>query len=326
MKIRNVRAVARKEVLHLLRDFRSLYLAFAFPLLLILLFGYALSLDVDQIATVVQDQDRTPLSRDLSRSLAASSYFQLVDSSADPRDVTMALDEGRASLAVVIPPGFAARLAADQTAVLQIILDGSDPNFSNIARGYVTSFVAGWNRQLLDDFRRRHGQAGLKPPIEARVRIWFNEDLESRNFIVPGIIAVIIMIVGALLTSLVIAREYENGTFETLKSLPLSAGELLAGKALPYFFISLADVLLAILMGQILFGIVMRSSFWLMLLASSCYIGVALGLGLLISIATRSQLIANQVLNRLWPEILMLAVLSVALFAAALRLLRKEGL
>ena len=103
------------------------------------------------------------------------------------------------------------------------------------------------------------------------------------------------MIVGALLTSLVIAREYENGTFETLKSLPLSAGELLLGKAIPYFFIALADVLLAILMGQILFGIVMRASFWLMLLASCCYIAVAVGLGLLISIATRSQLIANQV-------------------------------
>ena len=295
MKPHNVRAVARKEVFHLLRDFRSLYLAFAFPLILILLFGYALSLDVDNIATVIQDQDHTPLSRDLCRRLDASAYFKVVDYPNQPASLSAALDKSSASLALVIPPGFAASLKTDRTAPLQVILDGSDPNFSNIARGYITSFLAGYNQVLLKDYQRRHGKAALTAPIEARVRVWFNEDLESRNFIVPGIIAVIIMIVGALLTSLVIAREYENGTFETLKSLPLSAGELLLGKAIPYFFIALADVLLAILMGQILFGIVMRASFWLMLLASCCYIAVAVGLGLLISIATRSQLIANQV-------------------------------
>lgn len=295
MKPRNVRAVARKEVFHLLRDFRSLYLAFAFPLILILLFGYALSLDVDNVATVIQDQDHTPLSRDLARQIDASAYFKVVDYPNQPASLSAALDQSRASLALVIPPGFAASLKTDRTAPLQVILDGSDPNFSNIARGYITSFLAGYNQSLLKDYLRRHGKAALNAPIEARVRVWFNEDLESRNFIVPGIIAVIIMIVGALLTSLVIAREYENGTFETLKSLPLSAGELLLGKAIPYFFIALADVLLSILMGQILFGIVMQASFGLMLLASCCYIAVAVGLGLLISIATRSQLIANQV-------------------------------
>jgi len=135
----------------------------------------------------------------------------------------------------------------------------------------------------------------LAPPIEGRIRIWFNEDLESRNFIIPGIIAIIIMIVGAMLTSLVIAREYENGTMETIKSLPLSTGELLVGKAIPYFLIGMVDVLIAILMGQILFGVVMKSSFWLMILGSSLYLAVALALGLLISSAVKSQLVANQV-------------------------------
>jgi ABC-2 type transport system permease protein len=134
----------------------------------------------------------------------------------------------------------------------------------------------------------------IRPPVEGQIRVWFNEDLESRNFIIPGIIAIIIMIVGAMLTSLVIAREYENGTMETIRSLPIRAGEFLVGKAIPYFLIALIDVLVAVLMGQVLFGIVMKASFWLMLLASSLYILVALTLGLLISSVTKSQMIANQ--------------------------------
>jgi ABC-2 type transport system permease protein len=124
--------------------------------------------------------------------------------------------------------------------------------------------------------------------------VWFNEDLESRNFIIPGIIAVIIMIVGAMLTSLVIAREYENGTMETIRSLPITAGEFLIGKAIPYFVVGLTDVLISILMGQVLFGVVMKSSFWLMIAASSIYLVVALALGLFISSVTKTQLLANQ--------------------------------
>ncbi len=114
-------------------------------------------------------------------------------------------------------------------------------------------------------FLNRQGQEQIKPPVDGRIRIWFNEDLESRNFIIPGIIAVIIMIVGALLTSLIIAREYENGTMETIKSMPVKAAELLLGKAIPYFIIGMTNVLIAILLGQLLFGIVMKGNFWLML-------------------------------------------------------------
>jgi ABC-2 type transport system permease protein len=143
--------------------------------------------------------------------------------------------------------------------------------------------------------------------VDSRIRIWFNEDLESRNFIIPGIIAIIIMIVGALLTSLIIAREYENGTMETIKSLPVKAGELLLGKAFPYFFIGLTDVLIAMLLGQLLFGVVMKGNFLLMIGATSLYLGVALSLGLLISTVTKSQLIANQVaiLTTYLPSVLL---------------------
>jgi len=294
LKLRNIQAVTRKEFYHLTRDFRSLYLAFALPLLLILLFGYALSLDVDNVETVVVDHDNTDLSRDFIQHIGASPYFHIGAHLPNTNAATEYLDRGRAILAIIIPPNWTRDIRSDRAAPLQVLLDGSDPSFANITRGYVNAFISQYNQKLLIAFLNRQGMEQIKPPISGRIRVWFNEDLESRNFIIPGIIAVIIMIVGAMLTSLVIAREYENGTMETIKSLPLSAGDLLIGKAIPYFFVGLTDVLISILMGQVLFGVVMKSSFWLMILASSIYLSVALTLGLLISSVTKTQLLANQ--------------------------------
>jgi ABC-2 type transport system permease protein len=279
----------------LIRDYRSLYLAFAIPLLLIILFGYALSLDVDNVETVFVDYDRSELSRDFIRKLGASSYFHVIGLLPQTKDAIDYLDHDRVKLAIVIGPDFMKNISADRETPLQIIIDGSDPTYGNILRGYITSFTEQYNQKLLIDFLNRNGQEQIKPPVDGRVRIWFNEDLESRNFILPGIIAVIIMIVGALLTSLIIAREYENGTMETIKSMPVRAGELLLGKAIPYFFIGLTNVLIAILLGQLLFGIVMKGNFWLMLASASLYLCVALSLGLWISNVTKSQLMANQI-------------------------------
>ena len=294
MKLINIKAVSRKEFYHLIRDFRSMYLAFIIPLLLILMFGYALSLDVNNVRTVVVDHDRTELSRDFIRKLNASSYFDVIHHLTDTVAAIRYLDQGSTTMAIIIPPGWTEDIKADREAQMQVLLDGSDPNFGGLSRGYITAFVEAYNRDRLLDFLNRTGRERIKPPVDGRIRVWFNEDLESQNFIVPGIIAMIIMIVGAMLTSLVIAREYENGTMETIRSLPIRGGEFLIGKAIPYFLIALTDVLVAVFMGQVLFGVVMKSSFWLMVLASTLYISVALSLGLLISIVTKSQLVANQ--------------------------------
>ena len=294
MNITHVKAIARKEFYHLIRDFRSLYLAFIIPLFLIFVFGYALSLDVDHIKTVVVDHDKTRLSRDFITGLNASSYFNVIRHLPDADSATLYLDKGLATMSVIIPPGWTRDIKADRETPLQVLLDGSDPNSASISKGYITAFVERCNRNRLLEFLNRQGQNKINIPVEGRIRIWFNEDLESRNFIIPGIIAIIIMIVGAMLTSLVIAREYENGTMETILSLPIGAGEFLTGKAIPYFFIGLTDVLVAIFMGQVLFGVVMKSNFWLMVLASTIYLWVALSLGLLISTVTKSQLVANQ--------------------------------
>ena len=294
MRLVNIKAIARKEFYHLIRDFRSLYLAFVIPMILILMFGYALSLDVDNVKTVVVDHDKSQMSRDFIRKLNASSYFDVIHHLPDTRAATRYLDHGWTTVAVIIPPGWTEDIRADRETAMQVLLDGSDPNFAGLSRGYVTAFVEGYNHDRLLDFLNRKGREKIEPPVEGRIRVWFNEELESRNFIVPGIIAIIIMIVGAILTSLVLAREYENGTMETIRSLPIRGGEFLIGKAIPYFFIGMTDVLVAIFMGQVLFGVVMKSSFWLMVLASTIYLSVALSLGLLISVVTKSQLVANQ--------------------------------
>lgn len=295
MNPRKVRAVARKEFYHLIRDFRSLYLAFAIPLLLILLFGYALSLDVDHVKTVVVDFDRTDLSRDFLSRIEASPYFDVIAHVPNIREVTRYLDHGMATMAVLIPPDFTGNIRSDRDAPIQVLFDGSDPNIAGISSGYLTKIVSDYNSGLLRSFLDRSGQESIHPPVEGQIRVWFNEELESRRFIVPGIIAIIIMIVGAILTSLVIAREYENGTMETILSIPLNAMEFLAGKAIPYFLIAMMDVFVAILMGQILFGVVIKGSFGLFLVAASLYLAVALSLGFVISVVTRSQLVANQV-------------------------------
>jgi ABC-type multidrug transport system, permease component len=302
-----IRAIVRKEFYHLIRDYRSLYMAFAMPLILIILFGFALSLDVDNVETIVVDYDKSELSRDFIRKLDASAYFHVSVMLPRTKDAIVYLDHDWAKVAIVIPSDFMKSIGADRETPLQIIIEGSDPVFGNIIRGYITAFTEQYNQKLLLSFLNRQGMEQIKPSVDGRIRIWFNEDLESRNFIVPGLIAIIIMIVGALLTSLIIAREYEQGTMETIKSMPVRAGELLLGKALPYFVIGLADVLIAILLGQLLFGIVMKGNFWLMIAATSLYLSVALSLGLLISNVTKSQLMANQIaiLTTYLPSILL---------------------
>ena len=294
MNLINIKAIARKEYYHLIRDFRSLYLAFIIPLLLIFMFGYALSLDVKDIRVAVVDQDRTDLSRDLISSLNASAYFDVIAWPSGSTDAIELIDREKAIIALIIPPGWTSDIRADRQSPIQIILDGSDSNFAGISNGYISAFIESYNRKFMASFINRKGMQQIRMPVDARIRIWFNEDMESRNFIVPGIIAIIIMIVGAILTSLVIAREYENGTMETILSLPITASDFFIGKALPYFFIGFVDTLMAVLMGQVLFDVVIKGSFWLMILASTVYIWTAVSLGLLLSVIVKSQLVANQ--------------------------------
>jgi ABC-2 type transport system permease protein len=281
MNLHRTRAVARKEFLHILRDPQSLFLALAIPALLLLLFGYALSLDVDRIPIVFQDADRTPQSRALIERFLASRYFAL-DASSKPM------------VQLSIQQGFARSVEAGQPVAVQMVLDGSDANTAGIARNYAEGILLLHSEELRTQRRLRAGQT--RPPLlEARVRMLYNAELKSRNYIVPGLIAVILMLIACLLTALCVAREWENGSMEQLLSTPLRPTELLLGKLSAYFALGLVDMVLAIVAGIGLFGVPLRGNALLLFATGCIFLAGALSWGLFISVVTRHQLLAFQV-------------------------------
>ncbi len=281
-------AVARKEVIQLRRDPRSLTLAFALPLLLLILFGYAITWDVNHIATAVLDQDRTARSRDLVGALRSSGYFTLTAALDRSEEIAPLLDRGAVRVALVIPPDFASDLDAGRTVRLQAIVDGSDANTATIALAYTQAIVQTYsNRVLLQGLR-------AAVPVRAETRVWYNEELTSRNMIVPGLVAVIMMIIAAMLTSLTIAREWERGTMEQLAATPVARLEVVLGKLLPYLGIGILDVVGSSILGVVLFGVPFRGSPALLMVLSLAFLIGTLGLGLFISAVARSQLLATQ--------------------------------
>jgi ABC-2 type transport system permease protein len=294
MSLRRIRAVARKEFLHILRDPRSLYLALALPMVMLMLFGYALSLDVDRIPTIIYDQDRTPESRELAERFRGSRYFEIQGVVNDYRPIERAIDANRAQLAVVVPKDFAHTLLSGHPAEVQLLLDGSDSNTASIALGYANGLLAAYSLELRERFQNSRGAGKLHPPADARIRVWYNSELKSRNYIVPGLIAVILMIIAALLTSLTIAREWESGTMEELLSTPLRPAELVLGKLSAFFTLGLVDMITAVFAGVFIFGVPLRGS-GLLLFGSGCiFLFGGLAWGIFLSAATRNQLLAYQ--------------------------------
>jgi len=221
MNFRRLRAIARKEVLHIVRDPRSLTSALMQPLVMLLLFGFALSLDVDRIPTIVFDLDHTPQSQDLIRDFRGSRYFQIVEEAQSYRPIEQAMDARRALLAVVIAPGYSRDLLSGGQAQVQLLLDGSDSNTASIAQGYAEGVVAVQGARVRLDAQKLHAGNVPRSGVTADMRVWYNPDMISRNYIVPGLIAVLMMIITGNLSSLTIAREWENGTMEQLLSTPV---------------------------------------------------------------------------------------------------------
>jgi ABC-2 type transport system permease protein len=287
-------AVARKEALHILRDPRSLIMALAVPLVMLLLFGYALTLDVDQVPTLFYDRDRSPESRELIERFAGSRYFQILGSVEGYQSIERMIDRDQCLLAIIIPHDYSRNLRSAKEAEVQLLFDGSDSNTASIALGYAQALVEAYGFELRQQAFNRRGGGRMEPPVEARLRVWDNSELESKNFIVPGLIAVILMIIAALLTSLTIAREWEMGSMEQLLSTPVRAHELVLGKMSAYFVVGLVDMLLAIGVGVALFRVPLRGSPLLVLLTSCVFLMGALFWGILISAIARSQLLAYQ--------------------------------
>jgi ABC-2 type transport system permease protein len=307
MKARRVWAVSRKEFLHILRDPRSLGMGIAIPVLLLVIYGYALTMDVDEVPLVVWDQSETPESRELVSGFTASRYFTWQGHVRNYAELERAIDSRQAMAALVIPADFAERLAAGRTAAAQMIVDGSDSNTATIALGYADTVAESYSQTVtLQQSRRIQGRAPDQP-IEFRPRVWFNPELESRHYIIPGLIAVMMMMIAALLTSLTVAREWERGTMEQLISTPVKGPELILGKLLPYLAVGLLDTVIAVLMGRFVFAVPLRGSIPLLFAVATVFLIGGLSLGILVSTVTRNQLMASQLaaLLTLLPSVLL---------------------
>ena len=286
-------AVARKEFIHILRDPFSLAMAVGLPVMMLVLFGFALTLDVDHVPLVLWDQDNSPASRAFTQRFSSSRYFSLRKKVDNYRDVVHALDTREALAVLVIPRSFTRMIETNRQAAVQLIVDGSDANTATIAIGYAEGVVRAYSADVMLDTMRRRGIA-VRSPVDQEPRVWFNADLRSRNFIIPGLICVILMVIAALLTSLTVAREWERGTMEQLISTPVKGPELIVGKLIPYFVVGMLDMLLAVLMAEFLFDVPMRGSVVLLFATASVFLLGTLSMGILISVSFKNQMLASQ--------------------------------
>lgn len=280
-------ALIRKEFLHIRRDPRSLAMAFVMPLVLLILFGYAITMDISNLDLAVQDHNRSHASRDYVDRFRGSGYFTVVATPRSDAQTRELIDRGDARLALVIPLHFARDLEQHRPTQVQVLVDGTDANTATVALGYVEAITRRFNEE----------RTGAVAPlaIDNRLRVWYNPELESRWFIIPGLIAVIMTVITALLTSLTVAREWESGTMEQLIATPVRPVELILGKMSPYFAIGLVDVLISVAMGVWVFGVPLRGSLVFLFAVSALFLVGGLSLGILISTVAKSQLVASQV-------------------------------
>lgn len=287
-------AISKKEFIHIYRDWRSLGLVILMPAVLMLLFGYAVTLDVKKVPLAILNYDQGQESLLFVHQFSGSPYFDHPLFIQSREELFHLIDKSRIKMGLVLPSDFSKTLKAGKKASVQVILDGTDSNTANIILSYVQSITQQYNQEKTLLKIERIGRKRPDPPLEGRVRVWFNEELESKNYFIPGLVAVIMSIIGVLLTGQVIVREWERGTMELLISTPVRKGELLLGKLFPYFFIGLLDLFLAFFMGRWFFEVPFRGSFLLLLSLSCIYLIVALALGLTISTVARTQIFANQ--------------------------------
>jgi len=294
MNLARTWSVFRKEVIHIRRDPFSLLQIILMPIIMLLLYGYALTFDIKNVTIAVYDQERSQLSEEFINQYRGSQYFNLkffTDSYAKLKDL---VTRGQVEVGLMLPYDYSWLYQTGKTIPIQALVDGTDSNTANIVLGYVSAAAASYNERLLMQRLMTKGPARIAMPVEAQTRYWFNEDLESRNFIVPSMIAVIMTMVGAMLTALTVVRELERGSLEGLLATPLKKTELLLGKLGPYFFIGMLDMFIVMAMGKFLFEVPLRGSPLLLIGLSAIFMVATLGQGLLISVTSDNQLQAFQ--------------------------------
>ena len=296
MNFARFKAIAVKEMLQIWRDPRSLMIALAMPAMQILMLGYGVNLDIKHIPLCTFDREASQNSQALLKRFEATVYFTLKEEVRTYPALIAAIDDGKCKLGIVIPPDFSARLSDAGASSVQVIADGSDDNTANLAISYAQSVVSGFAGDVQLWWAGTAGQPARQiQAVSVQSRVWFNEDLDSRNFIIPGIVAMIMALVGAQLTSLTISREWERGTMELLISTPVTPMEVMLGKLLPYFVIGLIDAVFCLLFAVYWFEVPFRGSLTTLFFTTSLFLVVVLGIGYMISVAIRSQLGASQI-------------------------------
>ncbi len=287
--------VAEKEWTQIRRDKRSLVLSLFAPSLLVLLFGYALNVDVKNIGIGIFDQDKGAFARSYIEKFAHTEYLKIKKNINRYDEIDRLINSGEIIMAVVIPRDFERRFKSGKPADVQLLVDGSDSTSAMIATVYVKAITFEFNRDIGLSALKRMGIIELKQPVDVRNRVWYNPELESKNFIIPGLIVLILSIISALITSLTISREWERGTMETLITTPVRGSEVVLGKLVPYLFIGIFDVVLGLCIGYFAFNVPFRGSFIELCLISSLFLAGTSSLGILISAATRVQVLSVQV-------------------------------
>jgi ABC-2 type transport system permease protein len=295
-------AVGVKELRQISRDRRTLMILVFVPAFFLLLYGYALNFDIRHVALAVEDRDGTPESRSVVSAFVNSSYFDLVASVYSPKEAERLLDRNEARAVLVIPEGFARRVQRGETAPLQVIINGDNANTATTVMGYASSIIRGISSSIAADV-----SVQIDPPVVAEPRIWYNPELRSTLFLVPGLIAYIAMITAVASTALSIVREKEIGTIEQVQMAPIGTFSFIIGKTIPYFAISLASAMLIILASMVLFDLPMRGAWLALLVALSLFLVGALATGLLISTVSDTQQVAFQIalLISLLPTLLL---------------------
>ncbi|HXQ22677.1 MAG TPA: ABC transporter permease [Candidatus Acidoferrales bacterium] len=295
MNLRRVAAMGRKELIQIRRDPRSLAIVVLLPLIQIVLLGYGARLDADHIPTCVYDQESSQDSQALLKRFQASRYFDVRKVVHDYRILVAAVDAGRCKLGLVIPWDFSRRVADAGHTAVQAVVDGTDNNSAQLAVGYAQAVVGAYASDVqLEWFAVHRLPRQAAAPLVVDYRTWFNEELESKNFIIPGTVALVMVLMGALLSSLTIAREWERGTMEGLIATPVTAAEIMIGKLLPYMLIGVFDALLCTMLAVGWFAVPFRGAIGTLLVVTIMFLTVILGIGYMISVATKSQVGASQ--------------------------------
>jgi ABC-2 type transport system permease protein len=295
MSFTRMLAVAKKEVVQILRDSRSLFIVIIMPVTLMLLFGYGVNLDLKGMPVYVLDRDGSQQSQDLLKRFQASEYFKVVKVVDGYPAIARALDDGHAKMGIVIPWDFSQRLQAGGPVQVQALVDATDDNSANVLIGYAQGVVQGYSAQMQSNWMQQRGQSLQPAPVSIETRTWYNEDLESSAFIIPGVLALVMSVIGAFLTSLTIAREWERGSMEQLISTPVSAMEIMFGKLAPYFVLGMFDVLICALIAIYWFHVPFRGSFVTLMGSSALFLVVVLSLGFYISVMAKNQFAACQI-------------------------------